>query len=434
MYFDLAAFFRYNFKAFFNSKEKHYQLTPKRFIILLIWLGLFIPYEVILRIFLILDEIFFPGYHRQDVIRPVFIIGNPRSGTTFLHQLMDKDKEHFTSLKVWELIFAPSIIQRKLIWGIKKITTLIGAPIEHIIHHFNRRMADHNKAHTIRIDAAEEDEHILIHAWSSASLWALYPIPEEVLPYFNFDRDIPGKQKDRVMRFYRNMLQRHLYAHGGNFTLLSKNPAFTPKIASLLQYFPDARFINLARNPLETMPSIMNYMAAGWKLSCDPLEAYPHKKEFFEILNYYYKYPVEFFQDRPEICAFLRYEDLVTNPQVAVREIYTFLGLEISKNYDQIVSAECEKAKQYQSSHIYSMSDMGLTTDQINSAFKEVISLYGFGTALKELPEEGFLWQIRNSGTKRRQRRLARHSKRQRGFLFRKIRMHKRIFHRSPLH
>lgn len=434
MFFDLPAFIRYNFKAFFQTKGKHYRLTPKRFVVLLIWLILYIPYEIILRLFLLLDEVFFSGYRKQEISKPVFIIGNPRSGTTFLHQLMDKDSQHFTSFKVWELIFAPSITQRKLIWGLARIAHLLGAPVHRIAQHFNRRLSNHNKAHAIKIDSSEEDEHILIHAWSSASLWALYPIPEELLPYFYFDRDVPARQKDRVMRFYRNMLQRHLYAHGGKLTLLSKNPAQTPKIDSLLRYFPDARFINLARNPLETLPSMMNYMAAGWKFSCDPLEAYPHKKEFFEILNYYYKYPVELFQDKPGTCAFIRYEDMVTDPQKTIEEVYSFLGFAISPQYRTIVAEESEKAKQYQSQHVYSISGMGLTADQITNSFQEVFSMYEFGTSLKELPEEGFLWKIRNWGHKRKQRRLARRRNRQKIALFRRIRLHHRLGHKSTLH
>jgi len=431
MYFDLPAFIRYNFKAFFCTRGKHYHLTPKRFLVLFIWLILYIPYEVLLRIFLLLDEIIFPRYHKQEIIKPVFIIGNPRSGTTFLHQLMDKDTLHFTSFKVWELIFAPSITQRKLIWGLLKIARLIGAPIQRITQHFNRRLASRNKAHAIKIDSAEEDEHILIHAWSSASLWGLYPIPEELLPYFYFDRDVPSRQKDRVMRYYRNMLQRHLYAHGGKLTLLSKNPALTPKIDSLMKFFPDAQFINLARNPLETLPSMMNYMATGWKFSCDPLEAYPHKKEFFEILNYYYVYPVEYFENKPGLCAFIRYEDLVKDPQKTIEEVYSFFGFSISPQYRHIVADECEKAKKYQSNHVYSINKMGITAEQILNSFNEVFAMYEFGTARNELSEEGFLWQIKDWGNKRKQRRLARRNKRQASALFRKIHLHQRTLHKN---
>ena len=88
MYFDIKAFVRYNFRAFFKTKGKHYQLTPKRILVLLVWLILFIPAQILNRIFFLFDDLLFPGYRSQEVKQPVFIIGNPRSGTTFLHRLL----------------------------------------------------------------------------------------------------------------------------------------------------------------------------------------------------------------------------------------------------------------------------------------------------------------------------------------------------------
>ena len=171
MYFDFSAFFRYNFKAFFLTKGKHYRLTPKRFLVLFIWLILYVPNEIIYHLFLLLDEMLFPGYRKQEVKAPVFIIGNPRSGTTLLHRLMNMDGKTFTSFQVWELIFAPSITQRKLVWGIIKIAKMAGAPVNKVLQTLNKRTTRRTKKiHAVRIDAAEEDDHVLIHGWCSATL------------------------------------------------------------------------------------------------------------------------------------------------------------------------------------------------------------------------------------------------------------------------
>ena len=35
-----------------------------------------------------LDHLFYPRHRKQPIDRPIFIIGNPRSGTTFLHRLL----------------------------------------------------------------------------------------------------------------------------------------------------------------------------------------------------------------------------------------------------------------------------------------------------------------------------------------------------------
>ncbi len=308
MYFDIAAFIRYNFRAFFKTKGKHYRLTSKRMLVLFIWLILYIPAQVINRISFLLDDLFFPRYRQQEVKQPIFIIGNPRSGTTFLHRLMYKDTDSFTAFAVWELMFAPSITQRKLIWAIQKAWRWFGNPAGEVTGTINERLKHRqgNSAHSVKINDAEEDEHILIHSWTSESLWSIYPFRDEMLPYFFFDRDIPPAKQRKIMAFYKSMIQRHIYAHGGNKILLSKNPSHSAKLAALSATFPDAHFINLVRTPFEAMPSMLDYMSTGWKLFCDPLEPYPFKENFFEVMRFYYTYPAEYFKDKEDCCSFIK--------------------------------------------------------------------------------------------------------------------------------
>ncbi len=412
MYFDLPAFLRMNFKSFFRTRGQQYRLTPKRFLVLLIWLVLFIPAQLINRVCFLFDEVLFPRYHQQVIRQPVFIIGNPRSGTTFLHRLIYKDEATFTSFSVWELIFAPSITQRKLILGIRKLLLLVGYPVKRIASRIDKRLSIDKTAHKISLNDAEEDEHILIHAWSSETLWPLYPIKEDIFPYFFFDRDIPGKQQDRIMKFYESMLKRHVYAHGGKKQFLSKNPSHTGKIAAIQRFFPDARFIHLARTPFEAMPSMMNYMAAGWNLFCDPVDQYPYNQEFFDVMNFYYLYPIEHFKNHPDECLFLKYDDILKDPESTIQLIYAWLGLHLSDRFSETVQIETTKARQFVSHHTYTMDEMGLTEDQIFKEFDEVFSYYEFESHQHELPDRVMLWQLKDWRKNWKHRRMEKKAKR----------------------
>ena len=398
MYFDAAAFVRYNFRAFFNTRGQHYRLTPRRFLVLVIWLALYIPAQIINRICFLLDEIFYPRYRQQEIRSPIFIIGNPRSGTTFLHRLMVKDTDSFTAFTVWELMFAPSITQRKLIWALDRLGRWLGRPLSRSASAANRLLKHFklNQAHVINLNEAEEDEHILILAWTSESLGSLYPYRDELLPYFLFDRDVPREKQHQVMGFYRNMNQRHLYAHGGNKILLSKNPSHSAKLAALNETFPDARFINLVRTPFEAMPSMLDYMAIGWSLFCDPLEPYPFKDEFFKVMKVYYLYPAEYFQDKPERCNFIKYEDLVQQPDEIVKDLYSWLKLDFVEKFQAVVARETKNARKYRSGHAYSIEKMGLSEEQIFREFAEVFSYYEFDSHQLEMPEEGAFWRFKN--------------------------------------
>ncbi|MGV8048899.1 MAG: sulfotransferase [Anaerolineaceae bacterium] len=395
MYLDIAAFLRYNFRAFFKSKGTQYRLTPKRFLFLFFWNIGYVLVELINRIFFLLDEIFFPGYHKQEIRQPVFIIGNPRSGTTFLHRLMFKDKDSFTAFTVWELVLAPSITQRKIIWGIGKIGKAVGHPVSLAAKAINKSLREGKAhvAHTVKVEEAEEDEHVMIHAWSSETLFNLYPFMDEVFPYFYFDRDIPEKKQCKVMRFYKRMIQKHLYAHGGNKILLSKNPSHSSRINALSQTFPDAQFIKLIRNPFEALPSMLDSMSIGINIFCDPLERYPFTEEYIELMKYYYFYPVEYFKDKPDACKFIKYDDLVEHPDEIVEDLYSWLKLDYSGKYEGIVSEEAHAQRQYKSQHVYPLEQMGLTEERIISEFADVFSFYEFDQHEFELPEREMNWQ-----------------------------------------
>ena len=55
---------------------------------------------------LLLDNIFFPKYRRVEIKNPVFVIGHPRSGTTFLHALLTQTEE-FAVFRNWEILHPP---------------------------------------------------------------------------------------------------------------------------------------------------------------------------------------------------------------------------------------------------------------------------------------------------------------------------------------
>src|ERR1700753_1491001 len=61
--------------------------------------------QAISAITLALDYVFYPGHRKQPIDRPIFIIGNPRSGTTFLHRLL-LGAGDMAGLGLWGVLFS----------------------------------------------------------------------------------------------------------------------------------------------------------------------------------------------------------------------------------------------------------------------------------------------------------------------------------------
>ncbi len=130
-----------------------------------------------MRIAYLFDNLFYPEHQEQKVNEPVFIVGNFRSGTTFLHRLITKDDQS-TSFTSWELYMAPSVIGRKFYQLLMKLNHAVGNPARWVIGLFNRIVEKETYMHKIGLDEAEEDGQVLFHVWSSFDLLAFFPFPK----------------------------------------------------------------------------------------------------------------------------------------------------------------------------------------------------------------------------------------------------------------
>jgi len=348
--------------SFFKSTGTPGRLTPKRFFILTLIFLLYPLYHFSIRLAYGLDQLFYPQYVDQKIEMPIFIVGNFRSGTTLLHRLLAMDPR-FTGMKTWEIYVAPTITQRKLIRWLMKINRMIGNPIQKVVNRFEKALEQYSYMHKARLNEIEEDSHILFHIWSTYHLFAFFPFPELVRDFIYYDDDVPDEQKNTEMDYYREILKRHVYANNGK-RFISKNPSFSPKVKTLHQKFPDAKFINLVRSPMRVIPSSVSMFSNHWQTYGEPDEQYPQSATdvMQEQAKHWYIYP--------------RYRDLVRDPQAVIEHIYLRFGIEMTEEYRKILVEESEKAKTFKSKHKYSMQEMGLNQQAIENEFDAAMQEY----------------------------------------------------------
>lgn len=261
------AFRRFLYISFFHNRGTYFRLTAKRLGVLLTVMAIYLPAQLIIWIGLYLDELFFPGYHGIKIKEPVFIIGNPRSGTTYLQRLLARDTSQFLSMRIWEIFGSPSITIRRVIRWAVKMGRSVGVPITRRIRRMERLWKADDKIHRFKLRSPEEDEYLFIHNFSTLKIWSFAAMVDETEPYIYYDEKITEDDNNRIMDFYESCLQRHYFYHGQyRKHYLSKNPNFSPAIKNLLNKFPDAKFIYLIRNPLEAVPSHISLKEREWQM------------------------------------------------------------------------------------------------------------------------------------------------------------------------
>jgi len=209
---------------------------------------------------------------------------------------MAKDLKNFTSYKTWEIYLAPSVAQRKFYRGLLLLDKFLGKPFTRIVNIFEKRNFSEVRLHKMGLREPEEDEGILLYIWSSFFTWIFFPVEGLTTTLHFFDEQVTLYRRRLIMKFYRECVQRHFYARNSDRAFLSKNPSFTPRIKSILEVFPDARFIYLYRDPVDTYTSTMSWFNVWFSSVLSPLEQYPFKNEVVELMKHWYSYPYEVFR------------------------------------------------------------------------------------------------------------------------------------------
>jgi hypothetical protein len=328
-----------------------------------------------MRLCLALDHVFVPAFRKTAVTAPVFLIGHPRSGTTFVHRLLTQTRE-FSVFEFWEIL-VPSLIGRALARPMIKRLAARGSGV----------MIPKETGHLGALDEVEEEELLFLHTGNTQFTALLSPLAFSDWDFAELvwaDEQAPADRR-RAMRFLRGCLQRQLHATNLPRAVTKMNFS-AMRIRSLLEEFPDAKFVYIQRSPLETIPShltlhrnIFNHL---WGLERIPprlLERYYQRR---------YRHNVEFYQHLESVLderaipesnlLAVRYDDLLTDLDATMQRIIDFTELPCSPRLRELIAEQARSQSSYRRAHKnLSLEEFGLTLEQIEQDFAFYFEKHG---------------------------------------------------------
>lgn len=183
----------------------------------------------------------FPAIADEVITAPIFVIGLPRSGTTFLHNLMAQDPRHRAPL-TWEIMFPsppPRGDDEARIAACQRKLGEIGLldPALQAIHPFGARRA-------------EECNFIWEYTLRSVNYMAWWNVPA-------YTRLLYADDMTPVYQAHRRFLQHLQHGRPGGRWVL-KTPAHMAWLDVLLAVYPDACLVQCHRDPAKIIPSLAN--------------------------------------------------------------------------------------------------------------------------------------------------------------------------------
>ncbi len=328
----------------------------------------------------LLDEILFRGYRKVQVREPLFIVGLPRSGTSFLQRVLARDTERFTTLRLWELLLAPSVTERRFWLALAALDRAMGSPFGRLFAWGGERGFRWMEAiHEVSLSDPEEDYFLLLPAFACFLLVVPFPYHDAVWQLARFDA-LPKKERDRIMAFYRAGLQRHLYVVGPRRQLLSKNPSFTPFIRSLLGTFPDARILCCVREPEKVVPSLLSSIRTGAELFGYDVGEPRIRDRFVEMLEFFARHALESLSPLPEEQhAFVPMSTMKKDVEGFVLGVYRRFGWAPGPGFRERLKVEAARGEAFRSRHRYTLEEFGLSGGEVRERFAPLNRRFGFG-------------------------------------------------------
>ncbi len=355
----------------------------KRWALLLLFVPAFLLIQTGHWFFFLLDEVFYSGYRKVQVREPLFVVGLPRSGTSFLQRVLAGDIDRFTTTRLWELLLAPSVTQRKILLAFGGLDRLLGRPAGRLFEWSGRRGFRWMEAiHEVSLTDPEEDYFLLLPVFACFLLVVPFPYHEAVWELARFD-ELPPRRRRPIMEFYHRAIQRHLYVAGPEKQLLSKNPSFTPFLRSLLETFPDSRVLCCVREPQKVVPSLLSSLRSGGEIFGYQVKESRIRDRLVEMLIFFAGHARATLTPLPEDrYAFVPLGEVKRDLVGFILGVYRRFGWDPGDAFQERLQDEASRDRAYESKHRYTLEEFDLEPESLEEPFREFNQAFGFQTEI----------------------------------------------------
>lgn len=325
-----------------------------------------------------LDNVFFSRYRKQPIDRPIFIIGNPRSGTTFLHRLL-LGAGGMAAFELWEMLF-PAITARKLLGRIVPRLDRLSPARYHP-----------SDVHDTSLRGIETDDVMwFFRTLDGPFAWAYFLAWQDTWGS-DFSRrelgleGVTAEEEERFFRYHEACWRRNLTYKRSN-RILAKTSMLTLRLETLLKRYPDAKLVYIIRDPVEVIPSGMSLLAGVLENGYDVWNRTSEEDQqrwlenlyqaSCETLRVFHEAHTSGLIPEKNLCI-VRYTDLLQDLEPTMKRILDFIEIDPTPEFVEEVQAQAERQRNYKSRHKHSPEKFDLDPERIRRDLAFVYEAYG---------------------------------------------------------
>lgn len=260
-----------------------------------------------------------PAILNEPIDLPIFILGLPRSGTTFLHNLMSEDPANLVP-RAWQTIY-PYPLGQASANGKDRRPKIVARQFANFV----RFVPELLSLHPLDANAAQECIEITGHVMRSLRFDTTHYIP-------SYQEWLDGAGHLEAYRFHKRFLQ-HLQHQNGRGNWILKSPDHVYCLDALLDVYPDACFVFVHRDPMKVMASVARLtelLRAPFTRRIDRGQIGRQVTDRWVQGSKMLIEASKRFEHSPERICHIRYKDLVSEPLNTICALYRHFGRSIS--------------------------------------------------------------------------------------------------------
>lgn len=302
----------------------------------------------------------YPEIAEEPIERPVFLMGLPRSGTTYFQYLFDRD-HRFRLIRVWESLmpnpppgFDPASAQRRK------------AELAEVRRKYSPSFEGFEALHLYDEDGSDECHAFLEQSFGAAGLNNLNRVPS----YFEYLMDEADLAE--TYRIHKRQLQL-LQWRSPRKPWALKYPNHVIAMNEILEVYPDARFVMTHRDPVQTLASIskMTFNLRGMR-SAAPVDKAEVGRDMLHFISRHID-RIMAFDESPHRgrVVHVDYYALVADPVDEMRRIHDGLGIGTPDEVARTVGAwHAANPKNKRGANAYTLEEYGLNDGQVAERFE----------------------------------------------------------------
>lgn len=336
-----------------------------------------------------LDDLLFPEYQATEIKEPLFLLGQPRSGTTMFESLLSEDVDRHCSMLLYEMRYPYLTIQYavdlisnldKRILGGKGYRFLADNGFLSCLPEKGER----KEMRRLRWDLPDEDDLVFFfHTFCHFLFLAFYPC-EEMVRYHHRFSDLPQNSRMRYMHLHRKAIQKVMYRRGRGKRYLAKWVAgWNGQLDMAKEVYPDAKYVVIVREPKESLRSWLKLqgLLAHQFSGNNIMKNHPNVREetIKENIRWFHR-EIEFCRSTSrEDLLVLRYTDIVKDIPQQVKLLYHFLDqcIEKESQFHSILLNQKRKQIRHKRTQICPGDEL-ISTERIEADFPDLFHHINF--------------------------------------------------------